>query len=293
MLGKHKKFNNIILTARHNTDVVRHTLHAVIDHLLQKKVTLSLESHIADWVDDNQLLRVEHDQLRTQGDLLLVVGGDGSLLAAARRAVEHNLPILGINRGNLGFLADITPDALEQIDDILQGEYDLEKRFLLDASLTHQQEIATGAALNDVVLHTGELAQMLEFVIKVDDKFVCKQRADGLIIATPTGSTAYALSGGGPILHPSLQAIALIPMFPHTLSSRPIVLDADSKVEVQITDNNRSNPCVSCDGTPRTTLPIGGTLTVKRKSKELTLVHPKSYHYFDTLRSKLDWGNQR
>ena len=163
-------------------------------------------------------------------DLLITVGGDGSLLKAARIASRRQIPILGINRGKLGFLTDIKPDCLNTILPVLQGQFKTEQRLLLEATIGDYQS----TALNDVVLLPGDIAHMITFTLEVDGQFVATQRADGLIIATPTGSTAYALSGGGPILHPTSNAVTLVPMFPHTLSSRPLVIPQQKTIRITI-----------------------------------------------------------
>ncbi len=220
-------------------------------------------------------------------DLIVVVGGDGSLLKIAPTAAEHNVPMVGINRGHLGFLTDILPTQLKHdLSQILQNKCNREQRFLL----TMQTQTEKAMALNDVVLvpdsnHPG----MIEFTLYVDAELVCQQRADGVIIATPTGSTAYTLSGGGPILHPKLDAIVLVPMFPHTLSSRPIVVSGHSTIQLTLDPCNAS-PCqLRCDGQLVGTINPGETLTVCKKDKLLTLIHPLGYNYYETLRSKLGW----
>ncbi len=175
--------------------------------------------------------------------------------------------------------------------EVLSGNFRKEKRMLLSTShFFNSKEKYTDIALNDVVLLPGdELAQMIEFDIIIDGHFVCHQRADGLIIATPTGSTAYALSGGGPILHPQLNAIVLVPMFPHTLSSRPIVVSGDANIELYISERNEASPYVSCDGQSRVKIAPGSHLHIERHEHMLQLIHPDSYEYFATLREKLGW----
>ncbi len=222
-------------------------------------------------------------------DLMIVIGGDGSLLQASHLAINNNVPVLGINRGHLGFLTDIYPNEIEKVAAVLKGHYQKETRFLLETQvrangLLLNQEVA----LNEVVLLPGHLAQMIRFEIYINNNFVCTQRADGLIVTTPTGSTAYALSGGGPILHPQLDAIALVPMFPHKLSSRPIVVDANSLIDILITAKKVS-PHISCDGRNRTKVPKEATVHVRKHHKRVTLIHPADYDYYKTLREKLGW----
>lgn len=266
------------------------TLTALKDHLLSLNKQIVLEENAAQMMHDHDLNTVPANQLSQHADLLIVVGGDGSMLNAAHIATPQDLPVLGINRGRLGFLTDIHPHDLAKIDVILNGHYREEYRFLLQAVIEDKNKtIGSDMGLNDVVLLPGDVAQMIEFDIYINDEFMCSQRADGLIVTTPTGSTAYALSGGGPIMYPQLDAIALVPMFPHTLSSRPIVIQDTSKIRINVSENNDASPYLSCDGQKRTAVPPGGTIKIQKKTEKLRLIHPEDYNYYDTLRKKLDW----
>lgn len=267
---KKTTFSNIALIG-HPGKNVADTLDAVETYLRQKKCDVT---------------HIEDNHLPKGIDLMIVVGGDGSMLNAARLAASRHIPVLGINRGALGFLTDIHPDHLEKIGDVLAGNYLIEKRFLLHASLGKKE---LGVALNDVVLLPGDTARMIEFELRINNEKVCQQRADGLIVATPTGSTAYALSGGGPILHPSLNAIALVPMFPHMLSSRPIVIDGDAKIELVVCKQEEVSPYVSCDGQKSIAVFPGDRIQIKKHGEALQLLHPADYDYFATLREKLGW----
>jgi len=257
--------------------------------LLSQDLKLILEKETAEILGEKQCLTATDEELGALTDLVIVVGGDGSLLAAARSLINSGTPLLGINRGKLGFLTDISPDELRvKITEILAGHYYIEERFLLTAAIEHEQKIiAQKDALNDVVLLPGS-PHMIDFAIYVNQQLMCTQRADGQIIATPTGSTAYALSGGGPILHPQLDAIALVPMFPHNLSSRPVVIPAESVIEMVINPHS-ALPVLSCDGQERLEIPSGARIKITKKSQKLCLVHPLDYDYFKTLRSKLHW----
>ncbi|HSH48993.1 MAG TPA: NAD(+) kinase, partial [Halomonas sp.] len=227
-------------------------------------------------------------------DLVIVVGGDGSLLGAARSLCHSGTLVLGVNRGRLGFLTDISPDRLEEgVGGVLEGRYEVEERFLLDAELYRgDSQVGSGDALNEVVLHPGKAVRMIEFELFIDGHFVNSQRSDGVIIATPTGSTAYALSGGGPIMHPSLDVIALVPMFPHTLSSRPIVIDAASEIRIHIGETNQMYPHISCDGQTRAVARPDDVMVVRRKPQRVQLVHPLGHNFYEVLRSKLGWNNR-
>lgn len=272
---------------------VPETLCALKDHLLSQKKHIVVEKNTATMMEQKNLTIATSDELKKHADLLIVVGGDGSMLNAAHIAVPQDLPMLGINRGRLGFLTDIHPNDLDKIDEILDGKYQEEHRFLLEAIIEiNNQTIAHNMALNDVVLLPGDVAQMIEFDVYINNEFVCSQRADGLIVTTPTGSTAYALSGGGPILQPQLSAIALVPMFPHTLTSRPIVVQNTSKIKTVVSENNDTSPYVSCDGQNRIAVSPGGEIQIHKKAKQLRLIHPNDYNYYDTLRKKLDWGKR-
>ena len=287
---KKPSFNRVALMGREGFDGVLETLSALVDYLLSLKKEVVLEENAAYMIKVHQLPIIPAEQLKEKIDLLIVVGGDGSLLNAAQIAVPQGLPVLGINRGRLGFLTDIPPNEFEKIETILKGNYKEETRFLLDMKVKHNDKvIIQGIALNDVVLLPGDIAKMIEFDVYINDEFVYHQRADGLIVATPTGSTAYALSGGGPILHPNLDAVALVPMFPHALSSRPIVIDGDSKIKISISHKNDVLPYVSHDGQPRVPLLPEGSIHIRKYKGLLRLIHPRDYNYYDILRRKLDW----
>ena len=288
---KKPSFNRVALMGREGFEGVPETLSALVDYLLFLKKQVILEENTAHMIKIiHQLPIVPAEQLKEKIDLLIVVGGDGSLLNAAQIAVPKWLPVLGINRGRLGFLTDIPTNEFEKIETILKGNYKEEMRFLLDMRAKHDNKvIARGIALNDVVLSPGDIAKMIEFDIYINGEFVCHQRADGLIVTTPTGSTAYALSGGGPILHPQLDAVALVPMFPHALSSRPIVIDGDSEIKINILRENDVSPYVSHDGQPRVPLLPEGSIHISKYQHPLRLIHPRDYNYYDILRRKLDW----
>ncbi|GAA5646363.1 NAD(+) kinase [Vibrio proteolyticus] len=227
-------------------------------------------------------------------DLAIVVGGDGNMLGAARVLSRFNVSVIGVNRGNLGFLTDLNPEDFQQaLHKVLQGEYMEEERFLLEAEVhRHGQVKSHNAALNEAVLHPGQVAHMIEFEVYIDNNFAFSQRSDGIIVSTPTGSTAYSLSGGGPILSPSLNAISLVPMFPHTLSSRPLVVDGNRKIKLVVSPDNRGTQEVSCDG--QISLPVspGDEVHIFQSPNVLRLIHPKDYSYYHVLRKKLGWSSK-
>jgi NAD+ kinase len=288
-----KKFYKIAVMGRAGVPGVEETLSTLVDFLVSQHREVVLESSTATLLPNTNLPIVDAKDIYKHAELFIVVGGDGSLINAAHIAVENNLPILGVHRGRLGFLTDIHPNQLEKIGVILDGHYQEENRFLLQSVINEQHRHSThDIALNDVVLLPGDIAQMIEFDLYVNDQLVCHHRADGMIIATPTGSTAYALSGGGPILHPSLSAIVLVPMFPHTLSSRPIAIKSESEIRIEITRDNETSPYVSCDGQNRIAVAPNGHITIKKYPKTLNLIHPSDYNYYHTLREKLNWEKQ-
>ncbi len=288
------QIRKIILIGRTKISGVPETVNALYEFLNKLGAQVAMDSETAQMLSgDQQPLSTNPDILRNF-ELIIVVGGDGSLLNAAHLALPYNLPVLGINRGKLGFLTDIHPKDLQKVADVLNGNYFIEPRFLLQAQLFQPHSdtpYSKNVALNDVVLLPGDIAHMIAFEIYINRQFVCRQRADGLIIATPTGSTAYALSGGGPILHPNLDAVVLVPMFPHTLSSRPIVVSSHSQIELHISRGNLVCPHISCDGFNRIELPPDGKVRVNKHEHLLQLVHPEDYNYFKTLREKLKWEN--
>lgn len=270
------------------------TLKHLVSYLLNRGVEVVLEEHAAESFPGHGLVVKEQDDLGAYCDLAIVVGGDGSMLTAARALVKHQVPVVGVNRGGLGFLADIAPHELEaKLDAVFAGDYSTEERFLLKASIYQNGvEAGTGQALNDVVLSSGESARMIEYELFIDDRFVYSQRSNGLIISTPTGSTAYALSGGGPIMHPSLDAIGLVPMFPHTLTSRPLVIEGNSRIKIVTGSLHDTYPLISCDGQINFTCAPGDEIHIGKMDKYLTLIHPTPHDFYDSCRSKLGWGSR-
>lgn len=289
------KFQRVILYAR------QHRANQGVNESLQRLISFLQERHIAAFVDqetaahftvDKPVLAREH--MNSDSDLIVVVGGDGSLLSAARMAVELDVPVIGINRGRLGFLTDISPNDIEtQLGAVLDGKYREEKRFLLETRIYDDNRIYFhGNALNDVVLGRGSETHLIEFDVYIDQQFVSHYRSDGMILATPTGSTAYALSAGGPIMHPQLNAVVLVPMFSHSLSSRPLVVDGKSVIDLHIDDRNESDLRISCDGHESRMVKPGQHVRIEKNSRKLRLLHPADYHYYDTLRMKLGWESK-
>lgn len=289
-----KTFQRVILYARleRENQAVLETLQQVASHLSQKHI-VTLDPDTAQNCDLGlpRLLRADFDAKR---DVMIVVGGDGSLLSAGQIAIQHNIPVIGINRGNLGFLTDISPqDFAEQLDQVLQGAYIREERSLLAMSIYENDTVFFQAqAINDVVLSRGNETRLVTFDIFVNEQFVSHYRSDGLIVATPTGSTAYALSAGGPILHPQLNAMVIVPMFSHSFSARPLVVDDKSELRIQISAQNDMPLQISCDGHCSYSVAPGQGIRIQKSKQYLQLLHPKDYRYYDTLRIKLGWGSE-
>lgn len=227
-------------------------------------------------------------------DVVISIGGDGTLLRAARRLSKTETPVIGVNRGTLGFLTDISPKQFEtQLLPILKGEYEISERFLIQGKVCHQNEcFETNNALNDITLFPGNAAQLIEFSLFINDRFVYRQRSDGMIISTPTGSTAYALSAGGPILQPDLNAMLLVPKAPHSLSCRPLVISANNTIRLQVNGYKGAKPGVSFDGHHNIELDLEDELIITQQEKPLQLLQPKGKDYFYALRSKLHWSTQ-
>lgn len=288
-------FSRIGLFGKPGVTDLQETLVGLITLLGDYPVQICLSEDCAHQISKNPALQlVPRDQMGQNADLVIVVGGDGSLLHAARSVVKHGVPIVGINRGRLGFLTDISPDDInDKIPEILKGHYQEEARSMLEIQIIRKGQIVDhGMALNDVVLYSGDIAQMIEFEVFINDRFVYRQRSDGLITTTPTGSTAYALSGGGPILHPGIPALALVPMHPHTLSSRPIVVQEDSHIVLRVTDNNTHAPKISCDGQIKLDTQPFDEIHITKLPETLRLIHPQDHDYFAMLRNKLGWGQR-
>ncbi len=285
------EFNTVGIIGR-ESDAVGESLRVLTSFLAAQKIDIVLGETIAGLLPDNPYPVSGRTKMGESCDLIIVMGGDGSLLGAARQLARHNVPVLGVNRGRLGFLTDILPEELEEkVGAVLNGEYELEKRFLLSAIVKRDGEVIGRAeALNDVVVNSGTSAQMIEFNVYVDDEFVYPQRSDGLIVSTPTGSTAYSLSGGGPIMHPKLDAVVLVPMFPHTLSSRPIVIDGNSEIRIEINESNEIHPPVTCDGQVHLTAMPGDTVYITKRRHKLKLIHPTDHSFYASCRDKLGWG---
>ncbi|MBF0369615.1 MAG: NAD(+)/NADH kinase [Magnetococcales bacterium] len=230
----------------------------------------------------------------TQGqDLVVVIGGDGTFIGAARAVGDRNVPLLGINMGRLGFLTEVAHDDIyAAFEAILAGHHKTETRMILEISVVRDDvEVLSRRVLNDVVIHKGELARMIEFEVAIDDQFVFSSRADGLIVSTPTGSTAYSLSAGGPIIHPSLDAILLVPICPHTLTNRPIAVPGQGTATITLTPDGQDR-LLTLDGQSGFPLLHRDRILIRQSERRLRILHRADRNYYDVLRNKLRWGEQ-
>lgn len=266
---------------------------AVVDFLRKHDRRFLLNESAAQALKDPTAPIGDIQAIGEQCDLAIVIGGDGTILNAARSLCDYGLPLVGVNQGRIGFLADISPDQLPArlLEILVQGNYLMEERFLLHASIVRDGEsIAESHAFNDVILQKWNTARMIEMDVYINNQFVSSQRADGLIVATPTGSTAYALSGGGPVMHPTLDAMVLVPICPHTLSNRPIVVNGESRVTLVLNDCYYDHAQLSCDGQVNIALQEHDHIQLRKKEKSVRLIHPANHDHFQLLRNKLRWG---
>ncbi|SEK44179.1 NAD+ kinase [Atopomonas hussainii] len=289
-----EQFRNIGIIGRLGSSQVIETVRRLKKFLSSRGIAIMLDEPIAELLPGHGMQVCSKKMMGEICDLVIVVGGDGSLLGAARALARYKVPVLGVNRGSLGFLTDIRPDQLEEkVAEVLDGQYTVESRFLLECVVRRgETPIGQADALNDIILHPGKSTRMIEFELFIEGQFVCSQKADGLIVATPTGSTAYALSAGGPIMHPKLDAMVVVPMYPHTLSSRPMVVDGNSELKIVVSHDMSIYPQVSCDGQNHVTCAPGDTITIYKKAQKLRLIHPLDHNFYEVCRTKLGWGSR-
>lgn len=288
----HLKFQSVGLIGKFEDPAIADTLRAVAEHLRSRGLGVTLDQRTAEHTGTLGMQTASRETIGGECDLAVIVGGDGTLLNAARTLSDYDIPVVGVNMGRLGFLVDVSPaDIRPCLDAIVEGRYREEDRLLLRAQVFRGDAIIMESdALNDVVIHKWQVARMIEFETKIDGSFVHKHRSDGVIVSTPTGSTAYALSGGGPILHPALPAIVLVPICPHTLTNRPIVVGSESRIEITITHSAEGDGQITCDGQVNARVLVGDRICISGKARKLRLLHPADYDYFRILRSKLRWS---
>jgi NAD+ kinase len=265
---------------------------ALLPHLASRGVQVLVSQDPPLGAEFGRVTRVPEDQIAERAELVIAVGGDGTLLYAARLVARHSVPLIGVNRGRLGFLTDVMPqDMLPSVDAALEGRLEQDRRPLLGARLQRSSgEVAHSFALNDVVMQKHDTGRTLDFETRINQSFVNTHDGDGIIVASPTGSTAYALSCGGPIIEPDLPALVIVPICAHTLSDRPIVVAANSVVEVTLLERPDTKAHVTCDGAVLGDIAPGDRLEVTTAREQVTLLHPNGHDYYKLLRSKLHWG---
>ena len=286
------KFKKIAIIGKYpsieETKDIHNQLIQLITHLSKRNIDLIIEEKTQKQIKLNKFKSLSLDQIRKQADIAIIVGGDGTMLGVARSLVDSSIPLIGINQGRFGFLADLNIDSMfSSIDNILDGLYIEDNRMLIETKITRNKKIIYESfSLNDIVIRSG--LRLIELEVIIDEKFVHTQRSDGLIVSTPTGTTAYALSAGGPIIHPNLDAITIVPISPHTLSNRPIAISGESEILVKIINMDEAN--ASIDGQIQIPLDKQDIISIKKAKKSISILHPKDYCYFEMLRNKLNWG---
>ena len=286
------QFKNIALVGKYpsleDAKHIHDQLNVLVDYLKKNNHQIFIESKTQQQAKLEAVESIALNDMTQHADLVIVIGGDGTMLGVARSVVDANIPLVGINQGRFGFLADLNIDSmLKNVELILKGDFLEDKRILLQADIIRSKaKIYDSFALNDVVVKSS--LRLIELEVYIDNKFVHRQRSDGIITSTPTGATAYALSAGGPILHPSLDAISIVPINPHTLSNRPIAVNGNSSIEIKII--NLDDAYVSIDGQIKFPLDLRDVIKIQKSKQTVSILHPKDYCYFEMLRNKLHWG---
>ena len=283
-------FQTVALIGKYKTPGISGPLLELAAFLSEKGLSVAMDKLTAEHLGEHGYPEVELSEMGSAVDLAIVLGGDGTMLNIVRTLAPHRVPLVGVNQGRLGFLTDISLDnMLPTIAAILDGKFVTEQRMLLQGAVVREgKEVFRALAFNEVVLHRGNTSSMVEFEVRIDEEYLYNQRADGLIVATPTGTTAYALSAGGPIVHPSLELITLVPVSPHTLSNRPIVLSSQSVLEIVL--SHVVDVCLNFDSHSSFKLEEGDKVVVGRYAEPACLLHPVGHSYYHTLREKLHWN---
>jgi len=282
------QFVRIGLYIRRDDPVIEHAVIKVIEFLQSKSLTIFINEPLS-FLTDIDVISI--NDFPKQCDLAIAIGGDGTILSVSRALAGTVLPVVGINVGRLGFLADLTLSKLEQqLSAILAGKYREDTRFLLQVTINGDE--ASAIAMNDIVIHSHQSLRMIEFETYINGRFLNSQRADGLVIATPTGSTAYAMSAGGPILDVDLDAVVLASVSPHALSNRPLVIAASNTIDIVVSEQSYTTTMVTCDGRPGQILQPGDTLKIQRHAQKINLLHLEDHDHYSILRAKLEWGKK-
>lgn len=288
-----QNFQSIGIIGKPSDPIISQTLAVLCNYLKQHHYIVFIDYDSARFVNcPKSITACSIDALARHCDLVIAVGGDGTFLSAARAIAEYDIPLIGVNLGRLGFLTDISPNELpDKLHRILQGYYKEEKRSILRAKIIRDnQVIHEETAVNEVVIHRWVTPSMIEIVTTIDKQFLNSQRSDGLIVSTPTGSTAYSLSAGGPILYPSLNALVLVPLNPHTLSNRPIVIHDTAEIEISFCQTKQINALVTCDHIEIPEVLISDKILIKKEEKPIRILHPEGHDFFHILRNKLNWS---
>ena len=285
-------FQTIALVGKYDSPEIGEALLRLADFLRDRGHDVLIARNTAEHIGSDVYPIAELAELGARADLAVVLGGDGTMLSITRMLAKDDIPLVGVNQGHLGFLTDVPVETMfESMTAILDGEYVAEQRLLLNTRIVRDgEDIYTACAFNDVVVSKASSGRLIDFEVFIDGDYVYRQRSDGLVIATPTGSTAYALSAGGPILHPTLEAFVLVPICAHTLSARPIAVNSRSDVELRLIEAGDAR--VYFDGQRHFDVQPGDRVLVSRAPKTIRLLHPKNYSYYFTLRHKLHWGTQ-
>lgn len=294
--GSYRSPKTIALVGKYHSPEIAESLRRLAEYLHERGVSVFIEretaEHIGRQIDLSRWVTCGFNDIGAHADLAIVLGGDGTMLNAARRLARYRVPLVGVNQGRLGFMTDIArDDMLTCMDDLLDGRFTAENRMLLDAEVVRNgKEIASNLALNDIVVDKGAIGRMIEFELFIDGEFIYNLRSDGLIVSTPTGSTAYSMSAGGPILHPTLTGIALVPLCPHALTNRPIIVNDTANIELRVAQAGDAR--VHFDGQVTLDLEKDDCVRLRRSDYAICFLHPPGYSYFAMLRQKLHWSER-
>lgn len=289
----HQPFKTIGIIGKPSDPSIASTLTILYNYLKRNAHQIVVETQTANLLEDLDIQACDINDIGKHVDLIIAAGGDGTFLSAARATANLDIPLIGVNLGRLGFLTDISPDELlTKLTAILSGQYKEEHRYLLRTKIMREQQVIhEETAVNEVVVHRWITPSMIEIITKIDGIYLNSQRSDGLIISTPTGSTAYALSAGGPIMHPSLPALVLVPLNPHTFSNRPIVVSDAAEIEISFYQTKQINALVTCDHVEIPDVLISDKILIKKDPKPIRILHPEGHDFFNTLRKKLNWSS--
>lgn len=282
------RVRTVAVVGRHGSPHLRQSLTALVEFLASRGCSVLLDSGAASALEIDKYTSV--NEMGACADLAIVVGGDGTMLGFAREIAGFDVPLIGVNQGRIGFITDVAHDGmLGPLAEMMDGRLAVERRSLLDCVVKRDgEEDFHAVALNDVVVSRGQTSGMVELRVEVNGRFMYNQRSDGLIVATPTGSSAYALAAGGPLLHPEMSGVVLVPIAPHALSNRPIVLADSSEIVIDIVGGR--DAAVHFDMQSLSSVEVGNRITVTRSARQVTFIHPEGWNYFETLRNKLHWN---